>query len=120
MVREIQRNKRYINETLGKDWTGSIMCKRLVRNYLQNKADHLTFTLVSQRFDEISKSLELAAQTIFQISGDDDHYTEAVGLVQLSQQIETGLAEIAYTAELHGQRRLQEEYDTHSLFFQCR
>jgi hypothetical protein len=119
MVRQIQRGKKYINETLEKDWSGSLMCGRLVRSYLQNKGDHMIFTVVSNKLDENSKSLELAAQKILQISGQSDHYMEAVGLVRISRQIEIGLAEIAYIAELHGRGKVQEEFDTHSLFFQA-
>jgi hypothetical protein len=127
MLRLIERGKRTIGATLLKDWTGSALCGKLVKEYLENtQADYSLFSGVCGKLAEIAAPLERAADTIRQISSyhqvcdeTDRKYEEAIGLVRLSRQLEAGLAEISYVAEWQGRRQVEVEYRSKSLFFQC-
>jgi hypothetical protein len=105
-----------------KDWTRGTLCGKLVQGYLDNiDSDHSIFTVLSQQLDQIASPLEAAADTLLEMNGvEDDNYTQAIGLVRLSRQLEAGLAELSFLAEHEGRERLREEYRSSSLFFQSR
>ena len=104
------------------DWSGSRVCNQLVRNYLQNiESDHSVFALMGRQLDEITQPLEAAADIILEIKRgdeDDDDYTEVMGLVRISRQLEAGLAELSYFAEHEGRKGVEEQFRSKSLFFQ--
>jgi hypothetical protein len=122
ILRQIKRGKRAIGNTLLQDWSGSRVCNQLVRSYLQNvESDHSIFMLMGQQLDEMTQPLEKAANIILAMKrgdGDDDEYTEVMGLVRISRQLEAGLAELSYFAEHEGRERIEEQFKSKSLFFQ--
>jgi hypothetical protein len=121
MFRQVRLGKRAIGNVLLKDWTGSAICEKLVHSYLGNiESDHSIFTHMCQQLDQITRPLEAAADMIMEINGVNEMYNEAVGLVRLSRQLETGLAELSYLAEHEGRERVGEGYRSSSLFFQYR
>jgi hypothetical protein len=119
---QIKRGKRAIGKKLLQDWSGSRVCNQLVRSYLQNvESDHSIFMLMGQQLDEMMQPLEKAVNIILAMKrgdGDDDDYTEVMGLVRISRQLEAGLAELSYFAEYEGRERIDEQFKSKSLFFQ--
>jgi hypothetical protein len=130
LSRLLSRARNAIRTTLLEDWTGAKLCEKLVREYLENnESDHSLFLAVTEKFGKIVQPLERMADALRQAISEEDNisemkqryqtcYQEAVGLIQLSRGLETGLAEISYVAEHQGQIQVEEDYQTYSLFFQ--